>query len=151
MIGLLEAMTNVGSLELFDLSRQTNLPLSQLLLVVKAGELLGWVYTPGTRVEITEDGRRFLENSIPGRRQELNGRLRRILLFRQILEILERRPDHEIDEETLLGQMAVQFPHEHPGRLLRTVIAWGRYAGLLAYSSARKSVRLAAAPAAKAA
>ena len=62
-----------------------------------------------------------------------------------ILRMLDQIPDHLLDEETLLGQLAVQFPHENPGRQFRTVIAWGRYAGLLAYNSARKTLRLAAA------
>lgn len=145
-IGLLEALEGVGGLEMFDLSRQTDLPLSQLLMVVKAGELMGWVYTPGTRVEITGDGRRFLAAAIPDRKRILNSRLRKLPLFGQIIRMLDQAPDHVLDEETLLGQLAVQFPHENPGRQFRTVIAWGRYAGLLAYNSARKTLRLAAAP-----
>ena len=43
-----------------------------------------------------------------------------------------------MDEEIVLGQLALHFPHERPQRLLRAVVAWARYAGLFQYSSPRR-------------
>lgn len=45
-----------------------------------------------------------------------------------------------VDEAEVLSQVALMFPHERSTRLLRTVIAWVRYAELFKYNSKRKVI-----------
>ena len=137
-IGLLEMLENEGSLELFELLRQVDIALSELLLVVKAAEVLSWVTTPGGRVEMTVAGRQFLAADITKRKQLLNATLRGLFIFDLIVKALKQSPDHEVDEAVVLSQFALTFPHERPLRLMRTVVAWGRYAELFKYSSIRR-------------
>lgn len=137
-IGLLEVLENEGALELFELTRHVDLELSQLLLVVKAAELLRWVATPGGRVEMTGAGRQFLAADINHRKQVLNATLRGLFVFDLVLQMLKRSPNHEVEEADVLGQLALTFPRERPMRILRTVVAWARYAQLFQYSSTRR-------------
>jgi|ERR1051326_1362292 NitT/TauT family transport system ATP-binding protein len=137
-IGLLEVLENEGAMELFELTRHVDVEFTQLLLVVKAAELLGWVTTPGQRVEMTSDGRKFLAADINRRKQLLNARLREIFVFGLIIQMLKQSENGELNEQVILGQLALHFPHERPQRILRTVVAWARYAGLFKYSSTRK-------------
>lgn len=137
-IGLLEMLENEGSLELFELLRQVDIALSELLLVVKAAEVLSWVTTPGGRVEMTVAGRQFLAADITKRKQQLNATLRGLFIFDLIVKALKQSPDREVDEAVVLSQFALTFPHERPLRLMRTVVAWGRYAELFKYSSIRR-------------
>jgi len=137
-IGLLEVLENEGSLELFELTRRVNLELSQLLLVVKAAELLGWVTTPGGRVEMTAGGREFVAADIRNRKQRLNVALRSLYVFDLVIQALKQSPSNEVDEAVVLSQLAQTFPHERPQRILRTVVAWARYAALFKYSSLRR-------------
>ncbi len=137
-IGLLEVLENEGGLELFDLNRQVALELSQLLLVVKAAELLGWVTTPGGRVEMTAAGRQFLGAGITARKQLLNVTLRGLFVFDFIVQALQSATNGELDETLVLDRLARTFPRERPQRLLRTVVAWARYAELFKYSSTRR-------------
>jgi NitT/TauT family transport system ATP-binding protein len=137
-VGLLEVLENEGATELFELTRHVDMELTQLLLVVKAAELLGWVTTPGQRVEMTAEGRTFLAADINTRKQLLNARLRDIFVFNLVIQMLQHSENGEVDEETVLGQLALHFPHERPQRILRTVVAWARYAELFKYSAARK-------------
>jgi len=125
-------------MELFKLERQTALELSQLLLVVKAGELLGWINTPGGRVEMTAEGRQFLAADIPARKQRLNTTLRSIFVFDLVVQKLRQSASNEVDERVILGQLAETFPHEQPQRILRTIVAWARYAALFKYSGIRR-------------
>lgn len=136
--GLLEVLENEGDMELSDLARQVDLGLTELLLVVKAAELLGWVTTPGQRVAMTDEGRHFLAADINTRRQLLNARLRDLFVFNLMLQMLNASPNHEVDEEAVLSQFALYFPHERPQRILRTLIAWARYAELAKYNATRK-------------
>ncbi len=145
-VGLLEVLENEGAMELFELTQHVDMELTQLLLVVKAAELLGWVRTPGQRVEMTAAGREFLAADINRRKHLLNASLRDIFVFYMVIQMLQHSERGEVDEETVLSQLAVQFPHERPHRILRTVIAWARYAELFKYSSTRK-VLYALAPA----
>jgi NitT/TauT family transport system ATP-binding protein len=145
-IGLLEVLENEGDMELHALTRFVNAEFTQLLLVIQAAEILGWVRTPGQRVVMTEAGRRFLAADVNGRKQLLNRKLREIFVFDLALQILEHSETGEVDEEVLLTQLAIHFPLERPARMLRTVVAWARYAELFKYSSARKVLYKADAP-----
>lgn len=137
-IGLLEVLENEGSLELFELAGHVDIELTQLLLVVKAAELLGWITTPGGRVEMSGGGRKFLAADINTRKQLLNAALRGLFVFDLIVHALEQSASKEVDESVVLSQLALTFPHERPQRLLRTVVAWARYAALFNYSSTRR-------------
>jgi NitT/TauT family transport system ATP-binding protein len=137
-IGLLEVIENEGDLELFELTRHVDIELSQLLLVVKAAELLGWVTTPGGRVEMTAEGRAFLAADINTRKQRLNVILRGLFVFDVIVQALNASVNHELGEDVVLGLFELHFPRERPQRVLRTVVAWARYASLFDYSSARR-------------
>jgi len=137
-IGLLEVLENEGGLELFALARQVDLELSQLLLVVKAAELLDWVTTPGGRVEMTAAGRQFLGSDITTRKHLLNVTLRGLFIFDFIAQALQAAANHEVDEAVVLSRLALSFPRERPPRMLHTVVAWARYADLFKYSGTRR-------------
>lgn len=137
-IGLLEVLENEGDMELYKLARHANTEFTQLILVVQAAELLGWVTTPGARVALTEGGRRFLAADVNGRKHLLNRRLRQLFVFDLVLRILDHCETEEVDEEIVLTQLAIHFPLERPARMLRTVVAWARYARLFNYSSSRR-------------
>ena len=137
-IGLLEVLENEGSLEWFELTRHVDIEMTQLLLIVRAAEMLNWVKTPVGRVEMTDEGRQFLASDITSRKHLLNTALRGLFVFDLILQALNKSSNKEIAEETVLSELALTFPHERPQRILRTVVAWGRYAELFRYSSNRK-------------
>jgi len=137
-IGLLEVLENEGGLELFELTRRVNIELTQLLLVVKAAVMLGWVVTPAGRVEMTAEGREFLAAGITARKRLLNATLRQMSVFEIIVKALSQSPSHELSEAAALNQFALAFPTERPLRTLRTVVAWARYAELFKYSSIRR-------------
>ena len=137
-IGLLEVLENEGSLELFELARHVDLELVQLLLVVKADEMLGWITTPGGAVEMSVAGRQFLAADINQRQQLLNATLKGLFVFDLVLKMLQQSASNEVDESAVLSQFALIFPHERPQRIMSTVVAWARYAELFRYSSTRK-------------
>ena len=138
IIGLLELLENEGDMELFELAQQVDEEFGKLLLVVKAAELLGWATTPGQRVEMTGEGRRFLAADINTRKQLLQVRLRDIFVFDLVVQMLQRSANGEVEDEIVLSQLALRFPHERHHRVLQTVVAWARYAELFRYSSTRK-------------
>jgi len=89
---------------------------------------------------MTVEGRKFLAADINTRKQLLNTKLRGIFVFNMIIQMLEQSGNDEVPDEIILGQLALHFPHERTQRILRTVVAWARYAELFKYSSTRKVV-----------
>ena len=138
VIGLLEVLENEGSLELFELTRHVHVELHQLLLVVNAGELLHWLTTPGSRVEMTPEGRTFLAADIATRKRQLNVVLQKLRIFDLVVKMLTQSPRGEVDEAIVLTELAQLFPHERPQRILQTMVSWARYAELFKYSSLRR-------------
>ncbi len=139
-IGLLEVLENEGSLELFELTRHVDIELTQLLPIVKAAGTLSWVRTTGGRVEMTEEGRQFLAADVTSRKHQLNTTLRGLFVFDFILNALNQSSNNQINEQVVLTEFARKFPHERPQRILRTVVAWARYAELFQYNSTRKTL-----------
>lgn len=142
-IGLLEILENEGEMDLFNLTKFVDQDFAHLLLIVKTAELLGWITTPGQRVQMTADGRQFLAAEVPQRKHLLNQALRSIRVFQIILAMINNAENHELAEEDALTQLAMTYPHERPIQMLRLVIGWGRYAELFKYSSTRKIFFLA--------
>jgi NitT/TauT family transport system ATP-binding protein len=137
-IGLLEMLENEGGMELFELAGQAHVELSQLLLVVKAAEMSGWVTAQGGLVELAAAGRQFLAADIKARKQLLNASLRGLFVFDLIVQALKQSARNEVDEAVILDQLARALPHEQAPRILQTVVAWARYAELFKYSSIRR-------------
>lgn len=141
VMGLLEIIESKGGrMDLFRLAQDIDRQFTDMLLVVKAAELIGWVETPGQLVQLTGEGRRFAAAAIHTRKELLHAKLRQVQLFGLVIRMLEQSETHELEEEVLLSQITLLYPHERPHRVLQTLVAWGRYAGLLKYSSARKTL-----------
>lgn len=68
----------------------------------------------------------------------LNVILQSLFVLDIILQMLKKSATDEADETVVTGQLALTFRHERPQRLLRTMVAWARYAGLFKYSSTRR-------------
>ena len=133
-IGLLEVLENDDHLELFELTQRAAMDFAQLLLVVKAAEILGWVATPSGNVSLTPSGRLFLAADVNTRKQLVNLELRKLFVFDLILRLLQAAPDGTVSEAEVARQLSVTFSHERPQRMLRTIAAWARYATLFKYS-----------------
>ncbi len=137
-IGLLEVLENEGDVDLFQLAKFVDQDFAHLLLIVKTAELLGWISTPGQRVELTALGRTVLGADVNARKKLLNTALRSIRVFQIILTMIQNAENHELAEEDALTQLAVTYPHERPTQMLRILIGWGRWSELFKYSSTRK-------------
>jgi NitT/TauT family transport system ATP-binding protein len=84
-------------------------------------------------VEFTELGRRFYESDRQARKQIFAEQVQKLRLFHIILGYLETQ--EEVSAETVIHDIASALPYEDPEKILRTMVAWGRYAGLMDYNA----------------
>ena len=136
-IGLLEVLENEGDMDFFELQQHAGLELTELLLILKAAEIFGWVSTPSNRVVMTDAGRAFLAADINARKNSVRAALRDIRVFHVVIETLQSEADGEVEEAVLKEKLSRLFPFEDASRTLQTIINWGRYAELLKFDSDR--------------
>ena len=135
VIGLLQVLADSGGrYDVFRLARDINFEFGEILRVLKAAEMLGLVETPGADVVLTSTGGQLLRGRINSRKKLLKEQLKKLPIFRAVVDSLMRSDEKRADEDAFLEIFALYLPAEDSEALLKTVIDWGRYAELLGYS-----------------
>jgi NitT/TauT family transport system ATP-binding protein len=134
IIGLLEVLDDAGGrYDVYRLARDLNLEFGEILRVIKAAEMLSLVETPGADVVLTSTGSQMLRGRINSRKKLLKEQLKKLPIFRAVVEALQRSDDSRADADAFLEIFALHLPAEDSEALLKTVIDWGRYAELVGY------------------
>ncbi|MCS7050402.1 MAG: nitrate/sulfonate/bicarbonate ABC transporter ATP-binding protein [Thermomicrobium sp.] len=135
LTGFIERIaTSGGRADLAELATDLQLAVDELLPLVEAGELLGFVTVAEGDVVLTEQGKQFATADLLDQKALFRQRaLERVELIRTILETLRRLPRHEQAEERVLQRLQAWFSPGEARRQLETAIEWARYAELFAY------------------
>lgn len=134
VMGLLKVLDDAGGRhDVFRLARDVNFELGEILLVIKAAEMLGFVETPGADVVLTAVGAKMLGAKVNPRKQLLKEQLQKLAIFRAVVDALKRADDQRADHDAFIKIFALHLPAEDSDGLLKTVIDWGRYAELIGY------------------
>jgi len=143
VIGLLEVLDDAGGrYDVFRLARDVNYEFGEILRVLKGAEMLGLVETPGADVVLTSTGGQMLRGRVNNRKKLLKEQLKKLPIFRTVVDALQRSEDHRADEDAFLEIFAIHLPSEDPESVLKTVIDWGRYAELIGYNPDDQQVYL---------
>ncbi len=138
--GLLELLVDKGGRDdIYRLADDLAFEVDDLLPIVDAAQLLGFLKIEEGDAAITPSGTEFANSEIL-RQKELfrDAALENVLLLRQIRRALEAKSDHTVPEEFFLDMLDEQFGEEECLRQIDTAVAWGRYAELLDFDSARR-------------
>jgi NitT/TauT family transport system ATP-binding protein len=136
--GMLEILHDHGDeMDLFDLNEFVSHELGQTLTVVKGGELLDLVETPGDLVKLTVGGKHFLQASVAERNELLATRMTGLGIFRMVLHMLESTSEDGIAGDDVVAAIAAHLPREPAKQLADTVCDWGRTVELLDYDAVR--------------
>jgi NitT/TauT family transport system ATP-binding protein len=141
IIGLLEVLGARGGTEnVFDLVDDIGREFGVIMAVCKGAELLDLVDTPKQDAVLTDLGRKFLDASVPERKELLRTQVSQLNIFQDLLGQLERAEHHEIDEDHVESTLAVRLPYEDSERLFHTLVNWARYADLFDHDVIRKKL-----------
>jgi NitT/TauT family transport system ATP-binding protein len=110
--------------------------IDDVLPIVEASAMLGFVNVVEGDVELTPEGRRYVDSDI-AERKEIFGKvaLERVALLRQITRALESKSNHTLPDEFFHDTLDEHFSEEETVQQLDTAINWGRYAGLFDYDA----------------
>ncbi len=135
VFGLLELLEDRGGREDgYKIARDLNFNFGDLLKVMKAGEILGFVSTPAGDAVLEPLGKQFLDSKINERKLLVRGQLKKHSLFGYFIRLLHGSDDKSITREAALSRLAMLLPSEKPERQFSTMVNWGRFAELFGYN-----------------
>jgi NitT/TauT family transport system ATP-binding protein len=134
ILGLLSILQDHPELDnIYDIANEIGKDFGETISLVKAAEILEFVDTPKDEVRFTDLGKKFIDADSETRTQIFAEQVKKLRLFHIILGYLEVQ--EEIDRETVMKDISTALPYENPEKILETMIAWGRYAGLMDYDA----------------
>jgi NitT/TauT family transport system ATP-binding protein len=135
VFGLLEILDDRGGKEDgYKLARELNYNFGELLKVMKAAEIFGFVETPRGDIVLEPLGKRFLESDINQRKIILRERLKEHGLFSYFVRLLRGQEDRSLPKEMIIEHLTILLPNENAVRLFATMVNWGRFAELFGYN-----------------
>ncbi|MBU6257764.1 MAG: ATP-binding cassette domain-containing protein [Burkholderiales bacterium] len=130
ILGLLSILHDTPELSnIYEISDEIGREFGDTIAIVKAAEILELVDTPRHEVKLTELGRRFIASDRQGRRTIFAEQVFKLRLFHIILALLDEYD--EVDADRIVSDIATALPYDNPEKTFETMIAWGRYAGLM--------------------
>jgi NitT/TauT family transport system ATP-binding protein len=138
--GLLELIIDLkGRTDIYRLADELAFEIDDLLPIVEAASLLGFLRVEEGDVAITPAGYEYAESEILRQKEVFRkAALEHVLLLRQITRALNNKSDHTVPEVFFLDMLDEQFSQEETQRQLDTAINWGRYAELFDFDAARR-------------
>jgi NitT/TauT family transport system ATP-binding protein len=138
--GLLELLLDKGGRDdIYRLAEDLNFEIDDLLPIVDAAQLLGFLNVDEGDAAITPSGTEFANSEIL-RQKELfrDAAVANVLLLRQIRRALESKSDHTVPEDFFLDMLDEQFSEEECQHQIETAVTWGRYAELFDYDAGHR-------------
>ncbi len=134
-----DAAAQAGRTDIYKLADELAFQLDDLLPIVDAAQLLGFLKVEEGDVFMTPEGREYANSEIQQQKEHFRrAALEHVLLLRQITRALSNKSDHTVPEEFFLDMLDEQFSDEETQRQLETAINWGRYAELFDFDVPRR-------------
>jgi NitT/TauT family transport system ATP-binding protein len=135
ILGMCEILDDKGGREeLFELARDLHMPFSEVLLVIKAAEMLALIDTPGHQAQLTAFGKKVLDAVIKEKKALLGDQMLKLNVFQHVVKLLHAADRGELPAELILEELALRLPHEQPRQMFTTLLNWGRYGDVFGYS-----------------
>jgi NitT/TauT family transport system ATP-binding protein len=138
--GLLELLLDKGGRDdIYRLADDLTFEIDDLLPIVDAAQLLGFLTVEEGDAAITAAGAEFANSEILRQKEVFrDAAVTNVLLLRQIRRALEAKSDHTVPEDFFLDMLDEQFSEEECLHQMETAVTWGRYAELFDYDAGRR-------------
>lgn len=130
ILGLLSILNDSPELSnIYDISDEIGREFGETIAIVKAAEILELVDTPKDAVHLTELGKRFVAADGPTRQAIFAEQVFKLRIFHIIIALLQEY--EEVEADRIVRDISMALPYDNPEKTFETMIAWGRYAGLM--------------------
>ena len=138
--GLLEILIDhAGKDDIYKLADDLAFEIDDLLPIVDAAQLLGFLKVNEGDAAITPTGTEYANSEILRQKELFRiAAVENVLLLRQIVRAIEAKSDRTVPEDFFHDMLDEQFSEDETLRQLETAINWGRYAELFDYDASRR-------------
>lgn len=138
--GLLEILLDHnGRDDIYKLADDLAFEIDDLLPIVDAAQLLGFLKVTEGDAVITPTGAEFANSEILRQKELFRiAAVENVLLLRQIVRAIDAKSDKTVSEEFFHDMLDEQFSEDETLRQLETAINWGRYAELFDFDASRR-------------
>jgi len=135
IVGLLETLNeHSGKVDVYKLSQSLHFQLDDLVPIMEAAELLGFVSIESGDLEMADIGRAVIDGDENAKKAIFRKQMMaNVPLVNRIVTELEKADDHRIDREHILKFLEFSFSANESERQIGTVVDWARYAELFDY------------------
>jgi NitT/TauT family transport system ATP-binding protein len=142
--GLLELLNDRnGEEDMYHISEELLLEVDDLLPIIDASVLLGFVTAKEGDVVMTSGGKRFAEADIPTRKILFRDAvLARADLLQQMRTTLMSKANHSMPLDFFHDILDEYFSEEETKQQIETALNWGRYAEIFEYDSENDRLKL---------
>ena len=137
LTGLIDSLAEPpfgGHADLPQLADEASLDDDELFPLLEALQLLGFAHVSGGDIDLTPTGRHFADADMQARKQIFaDAVLKHIPLAAHSRRVLDERPGHRAPSARFLRELEDHLSEEEAGRVLYTLINWGRHAEIFAY------------------
>lgn len=128
--------TEVETTDLYDLCEDMGQSVDQVLPAVAAAETLGFITTPGIRVILTDEGRKFAaEHDAEARGKIIRTAILKLPVVYSIYELVKNSGEEGLEADIAIEQIVMMLPFEDHDVQFQTLLKWCRYANLIIYDS----------------
>ena len=139
ILGLISILSDTPDLSnIYDISDEIGKEFGETIAILKAAEILDLIDTPKQDVRFTELGRKFVAADRLGKRAIFAEQVFKLRLFHIIIALLKEH--EEVEAEQVIKDIGSALPYDNPEKTFETMIAWGRYAGLMDYNAKTRMV-----------
>ncbi len=144
LIGLVEylAETPGQTHDIYQLAEELSIDSDTLLKLIDALELLGFATVDNGDITLTPLGETFSEASILTRKEIFATRIRRLPIFRWLIEMLRHAAGHALKWDVIHTALSLELPPPEAEKQGKILINWGRYAEILAYDNEERVITL---------
>ncbi len=144
LTGLLEYLSEQekGHADIYRLPERLGVDSDELLRLIEAAELLGFVHVSQGDVALTPLGDTFADASILARKNIFAVRIRRLPIFKWLITLLRASESRSLGWDVVRAALELEFPPDEAERQLDTIVDWGRYAEVLAYDDDKALITL---------
>lgn len=134
LAGLVERVAAEGGrTDLYRLSAELVLELDDLLPIVEAGELIGFLAVEEGDLLLKPLGRTYADATILARKELLASRILRLPTITWIYEKLQKDENHRIDKDYFVDVLRSEFGDEAAEEQFDAAVGWARHAELFDY------------------
>lgn len=149
LAGMLETLADKPEdrADLYQLVKELKVDSDHLLLLTEASELMGFATVSKGDISLTPLGQTFVDASILARKEIFATRIRRLPMFRWLLNMLEKADKHELEWDVIQSALEFDFPPEDAEKQVDIAVNWGRYAEIISYDDGAATISLEETPA----